>query len=80
MDAIANASPSASAAEVDDVGTIPWPASFTSGIYNFISAALYNVEFFFDDGITKAGDPKLKLKLGSTTKLVSFSPNHPIFL
>ena len=30
------------------VGTIPSPASWTSGIYNFISEALYNKEFFFE--------------------------------
>ena len=45
---MAKASPKAKAAEVDDVGTIPWPASFTSGIYNLISEDLYKVEFFFE--------------------------------
>ena len=45
---MAKASPNAKAAEVDDVGTIPYPASLASGIYNFISEDLYKVEFFFD--------------------------------
>ena len=31
-----------------DVGTIPYPDSFTSGIHNLIFADLYKFEFLFE--------------------------------
>ena len=46
--ATAKHSPIAKLSVVDLVGTIPSPASLTSGIKSFTSDALYNVEFFFE--------------------------------
>ncbi len=40
---MASASPKASAAEVEEVGTMPYPDSFTSGIYNLMFEELYKV-------------------------------------
>ena len=45
---MASASPKARAAEVEEVGTMPYPDSFTSGIYSLIFEALYKVEFFLE--------------------------------
>ena len=44
--ATAKQSPIASCSHVLLVGTIPRPASFTSGIKSFISDALKSIEFF----------------------------------
>ena len=46
--ATASASPILSWLIVLAVGTMPKPASVTSGIDSLISEALYNSEFFFD--------------------------------
>ena len=48
MRAIAKASPIDNCVVVLEVGTIPWPDSSTSGIFNLIFEALYNIEFLFD--------------------------------
>ena len=47
-EATARQSPIANCSQVLLVGTISNPASLTSGINNFISDALYKIEFFFE--------------------------------